>query len=538
MSLLEIEKLRISSGDRILLNEISFSLNAGEALGLVGASGSGKSLTSLAVMGLLPPQLRVTGSIRLNGRQLVGAGEKQLQHLRGQEMGIIFQEPLTALNPVQTITAQVAEPFRLHRRLSRQAARREAVTLLERVELPHAIAHGKYYPHQLSGGQRQRVAIAIAIALKPKLLIADEPTTALDSLTEAQILALLSSLAHEDGAGLLFISHNLSAVARVAKRLAVVSTGRIVEEGPVSLLVENARNPVTASFAAAEQQDALRDLWPATSVQDVPRLAVQNMTHHYHGADYSLFGPKRSAPAVQDISFSIAPRESVGLIGPSGSGKTTILRSLLGLLEPEKGDVLIDGESLFSASAAKRRMLRRKIQIVFQDPYSSFDPRWRVRDLIAEPLALYDKPCTPADIRQKVIEMLELVGLTGKDAERFPHEFSGGQRQRIAIARALIVNPALVVFDEATSALDLPVRAQILNFLSEIAKNRDISYLFVTHDLSLVRSITHRVLVLEKGRIIESGSTQDVLHKPQQVYTAQLVAAAPKLEDVLKAQAA
>lgn len=538
MSLLELENLHISSGDRVLLDSVSFSLKAGEALGLVGASGSGKSLTSLAIMGLLPPQLRVSGSIRFNGQECVNATETQLQRLRGPEIGIVFQEPLTALNPVQTITAQVAEPFRLHRRLSRRAAWREAVTLLERVELPHTIAHGTCYPHELSGGQRQRVAIAIAIALKPKLLIADEPTTALDSLTEAQILALLSALAHQDGAGLLFISHNLSAVARVAKRLAVVSEGRIVEEGPVSLLVENARNPVTASFAAAEQQDTLRNLWPTATLKDVPRLTVENMTHHYHGADHRLFGRTRHAPAVHDISFSIAPQESVGLIGPSGSGKTTILRSLLGLLKPERGDVLIDGESFFKASATRQRALRRKIQIVFQDPYSSFDPRWRVQDLIAEPLALFDEPATQAQTRQKVLEMLELVGLTARDAARFPHEFSGGQRQRIAIARALIVNPALVVFDEATSALDLPVRAQILDFLCEIAKSRDISYLFVTHDLSLVRSVTHRVLVLEQGRIIEAGATQELLQSPQQPYTTQLIAAAPRLEEVLKAHAA
>jgi peptide/nickel transport system ATP-binding protein len=538
MSRLVIERLNVAIGGKQLLSDVSLTLHAGEPAGLIGESGSGKSLCALAILGLLPAGMQRSGSIRLDGVELADKSEREMSSIRGKDIGIVFQEPMTALNPIVSIGDQVAETFRRHLGLSRRAARAAAAGALERVELPERIVSADRYPHELSGGQRQRVAIAIAIALQPKLLIADEPTTALDGITQAQILRLLSGLAAETGAGLLFVSHDLAAVARVARRVAVISAGRIVEEGPIGLLAGGFRHPVTAGLVAAAKRASLRTVRPLLERAPQGRgLSACGIRYAYPGVGQGLFGSRPAQPAVDDVSLRVAPRESVGLIGASGSGKTTILRALLGLIRPQGGDVLIDGESFVHAGRQTNRRLRRKIQIVFQDPAGSFDPRWRVEDLVAEPLALLDEPLSRLERRRRVEALLELTGLKGRDAERFPHEFSGGERQRIALARALIVDPEIVVFDEATSALDISVKGQILDLLVAIAAQRDISYLFVTHDLSLVRAMTHRVVVLEAGRAIEEGPTDQVFRAPQHPYTAQLIAAAPSLDEALSGQA-
>jgi len=515
MSLLELENISLSLGGRDVLRNVSLRLKSGAALGLVGASGSGKSLLALSIIRLLPAASRLSGQIRVDGVNLGQKTSAALDEVRGKQIGIVFQEPMTALNPVMSISAQVAEVFTRHLRVSRAEARRRAALVLDRVELPASLVAQERYPHELSGGQRQRVAIAIAIALQPKLLIADEPTTALDAITQAQILRLLRELAAETGAGLLFISHDFAAVEQVTSQLAVMAAGEIVEEGNIDLLRIGARQPATAALVAAQAKNSIIKAWPRPARNAPPRLVAERISHSYAGK-----------PAIHDISFDIGWHESVGLIGASGSGKTTILRCLLGLIRPSEGEILIDGAGFFAADTAAKRALRRKIQIVFQDPYSSFDPRWRVEALVSEPLALADTKLTRASRRARVEALLELVGLRPEDASRFIHEFSGGQRQRLAIARALIVEPEIIVFDEATSALDVLVKDQILDLLTNIAATQKISYLFVTHDLAVARRMTHRVIVLDQGKIVESGPTETVMGTPAHDYTRRLLAAA------------
>ncbi|MGO9817451.1 MAG: dipeptide ABC transporter ATP-binding protein [Acidocella sp.] len=528
MSLLTLDNLTVSLGGRELLHGVSLSLASGEALALVGESGSGKSLTALAIAGLLPEGAARQGRILFQGEDLAAAPEARLRSLRGAKIGFVFQEPMTALNPVQPVLDQVAEVFQLHRGLALPKARNHAIAALSQVELPSRLAAGRHYPHELSGGQRQRVAIAMALALNPALIIADEPTTALDPVTEAQILALLTRLARESGAGLLFISHNLPAVARVAGRIAVMARGEIVETGPVALLSGGAAHPVTRALIAADRPEP-----PPANVPGDVRLAVDGVSHVYPGRRGWL---RHGAPvrALEDVSFTLAAGECVGLIGESGSGKSTLLRGLLGLQRLSGGDIRIDGISLNAASAAEWRGLRRKLQIVFQDPATSFDPRWRISDIIAEPLGLLGQRLGEAAIATLVADLLAQVGLSPSHAGRYPHQLSGGQRQRVAIARALAVNPEILVLDEATSALDATVKAQILALLVRLARERRLACLFVTHDLDVLRAVADRVIVLEAGRIVEDGPAAQVLAAPCHAYTAKLIAAAPGLDAALR----
>ncbi len=528
--LLTVDSLDMSRAGNRLVQGVSLALGPGEVLGLVGESGSGKSLTALAIMGLLPPAISLAGSIRFQGERLSSLPESRLCAIRGRLIGMVFQEPMSALNPVMTIGAQVAETLRCHKVGRREAAAR-ADEVLTQVGLPPDRIARDRYPHELSGGQRQRVAIAIAIAMKPSLLIADEPTTALDATTQLQILGLLSNLVAEMGMGLLLISHDLTLVAGIADRVAVMQRGEIVEQGAPVPLFGSPRHPYTRSLIAATSPAVDRPI-PGTP-SGPPLLEARSITCDYRLRRPSLFAKRPIFRALDHVSLSIGAGESVGLVGESGSGKSTLVRILLGLARPQSGEVRIAGEAFSTARPADRRRLRQKIQVVFQDPFGSFDPRWRVEQLVSEPFALLDRMPGPAERRAKIEAMLQEVGLKPEDADRYPHEFSGGQRQRIAIARALIINPALVVLDEATSALDRSVKAQILTLLGSLSARHGLSYLFVSHDLDTVRRITDRVLVMQQGRIVESGPTRQIFEAPQQAYTKSLLAVSLGLDAVL-----
>ncbi len=535
MALLDVESLALTLEGRPLLKGISLSVARGEVLGLVGESGSGKSLTALSILGLPPAGATLTGAVRLDGVDLLGLGEAGMQAVRGRDIGMVFQEPMTALNPVLSIGDQVAETVRLHRRVSRAEARRAAANTLARVGLPAEQFPLGRYPHELSGGQRQRVAIAIAVALAPKLILADEPTTALDVTTQAQILKLLIQLSREDGAGLILVSHDLALIAQTADRVVVMQSGEIVEQGETGAFFRTLAHPYSRALAAAV---APRIRAPRPPVSAPPVLEAREVVRDYPGRRTSLFRPAPAHRAVDKVSLSLAPGENLGLVGESGCGKTTLARAILGLDPASGGQVRLGGEAFSDAAPADRRRLRRGIQAVFQDPFGSFDPRWRVADIVAEPFALFDAPPEGRERRRRVEAMLDQVGLSPADADRLPHQFSGGQRQRIAIARALITEPSVVVLDEATSALDVTVRAQVLALLESLSERLGVSYLFVSHDLAVVRAITDRVMVMRAGQIVEAGRTAEVFAAPKHPYTAQLIAASPDLERALAAREA
>jgi peptide/nickel transport system ATP-binding protein len=532
MALLEIDRLNLTLGGRTLINDVSLGVERGEIVGLVGESGSGKSLTALSVLGLPPAGSSLDGAVRLDGTNLVGAGEAALNAIRGRDIGMVFQEPMSALNPVMTIGDQVAETVR-RRGASRAAALRLARETLTRVGLPPERFPLSRYPHELSGGQRQRVAIAIAVALAPKLILADEPTTALDVTTQAHILELLVALAREDGAGLLLVSHDLALIAQTCDRVAVMQAGRIVETGEAGAFFRTLAHPYSRALAAAAEP-RLRPARAAAAASD-PVLTAEAIVRDYR-APARLFGRGPAHRAVDQVSFGIAAGESVGLVGESGSGKSTLARTILGLEAPDSGAVRLGGEAFPHPRASDQRRQRARIQGVFQDPYGSFDPRWRVEQLVAEPFALMASPPQGRERRRQVEAMLDQVGLPADAADRHPHEFSGGQRQRIALARALITHPALVVLDEATSALDVTVRAQILALLEDLSERLNLAYLFVSHDLSVVRAITDKVLVMQAGRIVEQGPTAAVFAAPRHAYTAELLAATPSLARALAAR--
>ncbi|MER8510714.1 dipeptide ABC transporter ATP-binding protein [Mesorhizobium sp. M0894] len=528
MSLLEIDKLSLTIGSTRILRDIELSVAPGEVMGLVGESGSGKSITALTVMQLLPWAAHTSGRITFDGIDILAASEDQMCALRGDDIGMVFQEPMTALNPVKTIGEQVAEGIRWHTRASRADAEERARKMLDRVGLPAAQFPLSRYPHELSGGQRQRVVIAIACALKPKLLIADEPTTALDVVLQAQILDLLRDLVAENRMGLLLISHDLAVVTEMADRITILRHGEVMEAGDTARTLSEQLHPYTRQLAQASMHLPARAR-THDSGSAKPLLQVANVTRDYPGRRISLLKPAAPIRAVDDVSFSMAPGQSVALVGRSGCGKSTLARMVLALDKPTAGTIRFRGDTLTGKSEAELKPARRDMQVVFQDPYGSFDPRQKVERLVAEPLHVLEKKPAPAARREMVAHALHEVGLSPKDMDKYPHEFSGGQRQRLSIARAIITRPKLVVADEPVSALDVSIRAQILDLFAELNQKLGIAYLFITHDLTVARAITDEVMVMHDGKIVERGRTSEVLDHPQSEAAKALVAAAPDL---------
>ncbi|HBN31370.1 MAG: dipeptide ABC transporter ATP-binding protein [Rhodobacterales bacterium] len=523
MTLLRVDDLCLSIGSLPILKSLRFQIEAGQVFGVVGESGSGKSMTALALMGLQPGGSVVSGVADLKDREtrnLLALPEDAMCQIRGAEIGMIFQEPMTALNPVQTIGAQVAETLIIHGRATKSQAMVIAREKLNRVGLPAKEFPLDRYPHELSGGQRQRVCIALAIALRPKLLIADEPTTALDVTTQAQILDLLKSLVAEEGMALMLITHDLAVVSGIADQVAVMQHGEIVEAGATADVFREMRHPYTRQLFEASSHVPKR----TQRAQDEPLLEVLNATRTYVLPRTGLFSRPPPFKAVNDVSFTLNKGENLGLVGESGCGKSTLTRAILGLEALQAGEIRLFGQKVtpFMPNA-----LRSGVQVVFQDPYGSFNPRWKVARLVAEPFHLRDH--VPPEWRTEVADALISVGMQASDMDKYIHEFSGGQRQRIAIARALILRPDLIVLDEAVSALDVSIRAQILDLLADLSDRFDLSYLFISHDLSVVRAIADRVLVMKAGEIVETGRTEDVFANPRHPYTRQLIAATPKL---------
>ncbi|MEX0407099.1 dipeptide ABC transporter ATP-binding protein [Aquibium sp. LZ166] len=534
MALLEIEKLSLSIAGIPILKNVDLSIGAGETMGLVGESGSGKSMTALTIMQLLPNAARATGRVTFDGIDILAAPEAAMCRLRGDDIGMVFQEPMTALNPVKTIGEQVAEGIRWHTGANRSDAEASARRMLDRVGLPEAKFPLSRYPHQLSGGQRQRVVIAIACALKPKLLIADEPTTALDVVLQAQILDLLRDLVDEIRMGLLLISHDLAVVTDMADRVTIMRHGEVMEEGETAKTLSEQVHPYTRQLAEASMHVPARPNRHAASAAGANLLEVDRVVRDYPGRRRSLFDRPAPFRAVDGVSFSMKPGQSVALVGRSGCGKSTLARMILALDRPTSGEIRFLGETLTGKGGAELKPARRNMQVVFQDPYGSFDPRHKVERLVSEPLHVLDRQPSATERRDMVAAALHEVGLRPEDMDKYPHEFSGGQRQRISIARAIITRPRLVVADEPVSALDVSIRAQILDLFADLNQRLGVAYLFITHDLTVARAITDEVMVMHDGRIVEEGRTADVLDHPQSQAAKDLVDAAPDLRRAIR----
>jgi len=532
------------------VDDVSYRIAPGETLAVAGESGSGKSVTALSILGLLPkPAGRVVGGrILLDGRDLVPLSEGEMQHVRGNEVAMIFQEPMTSLNPVLTVGDQIAEVLIRHRRLSRKAAFERVREMLELVRIPDSARRINDYPHEMSGGMRQRVMIAMALACKPKLLVADEPTTALDVTIQAQIIELIKTLQQEEGMSVLFITHDMGVVAEVADRTAVMYNGKVVEQGATRDIFDNPQHPYTRSllsavprlgamaghrrpmrFPVVDRATGLSDI-PAETGETVspgrPVIEVKNLTARFNLRGGLFSSVRRRVHAVENVSFSVQPGETLSLVGESGCGKSTTGRSVMRLMQPMRGSVLLDGEDLLKLDEAALYDRRRRIQMIFQDPYASLNPRMTVGEAIAEPL-IVNRLASRADAHRKVGELLEQVGLRPEMARRYPHEFSGGQRQRICIARALSVEPKLIVADESVSALDVSVKAQVINLMLDLQERMKLAYLFISHDMAVVERVSHRVAVMYLGEIVEIGPREAIFGNPQHPYTKRLLAAVP-----------
>ena len=530
-ALLAVRDLSVSfavdGGEVEAVRHVSFDIGRGESVALVGESGSGKSVTALSIMQLLPyPTARhPSGSIRLSGDELVGAPEAMMQRVRGDRIAMIFQEPMTSLNPLHTIEKQVNEVLRVHKRLSRSAARARTLELLRLVGLPEAERRLDAYPHQLSGGQRQRVMIAMALANEPDLLIADEPTTALDVTIQAQILALLGQLKAKFGMALLLITHDLAVVRKMVERVCVMSAGEIVEAGAAREVFESPRHPYTRRLLAAEPRPMART--PRTDESAV--MEAQDVRVWFPIRRGLLRRTVSHVKAVDGVSLAVREGQTVGVVGESGSGKTTLGLALL-RLQSCQGRIRFAGLDLQSMRANALRPLRREMQIVFQDPFAALSPRMSVAQIVGEGLGVHGIGATPAERRDLIDTALREVGLDPALRDRYPHEFSGGQRQRIAIARAMIVKPRFVVLDEPTSALDMSVQAQVVDLLRELQARHRLAYLFISHDLRVIRAVSDEILVMRDGRVVEQGPTARIFEQPEQAYTRALMAAAFDLE--------
>lgn len=558
LPILEVEHLRVQftsdSGTTTAVVDESFSIRPGETLALVGESGSGKSVTSLSVMRLVEHGggKIVNGSIKLRCRDgrvvdLRHANKSELQHLRGSEVAMIFQEPMTSLNPVFTVGAQIAESLTLHRGMDEKEALKEAVHLLELVRIPDAERISLRFPHQLSGGMRQRVMIAMALACKPQLLIADEPTTALDVTVQAQILALISELQKEIGMAVLFITHDMGVVAQIADRVAVMRYGEIVESGTAQAIFAHPQHPYTqALLSAVPRLGALKDIEhpcffrlidpdngkviePPSDKLPPPGekiLEVKNLVKTFPVRTDFWGRPTYVVRACDHVSFDLRAGETLSIVGESGCGKSTTGRAVLRLLDVDSGEVLHRGKSLLRMTRHELQEERRNLQMIFQDPYASLDPRQTVGYSIAEPMMIHNY-CSKKEMYDRVALLLKRVGLSPDMANRYPHEFSGGQRQRICIARALSLKPQIIVADECVAALDVSIRAQVVNLMMELQEEMGLSYIFISHDMGVVERISHRVAVMYLGQIVEMGSRRAVLGNPLHPYTQKLLSAVP-----------
>lgn len=536
--MLAIDKLNLTIGDTPILKDISLTIQPGQILGIVGESGSGKSMTALSAMQLLPEGSATTGSIKFSGRELLDADDELMQDLRGDDIAMIFQEPMTALNPVHTIGDQVAEGIMLHEGADKSAALARTEGLLERVGLPVSRFPLSRYPHELSGGQRQRVMIAMACAQRPDLLIADEPTTALDVTLQAQILELLRDLVEEQNMGLILISHDLAVVAEMTDEIIVMRNGEIVDRGQTEEILHHTHHPYTAQLAEASTHIPERTQPPVLSRRAeenglAPLIAAQQLVRDYPTKRESLFKAGTPFRAVDHVDVTVYPGQTMGLVGESGCGKSTLARMLLALDTPTSGSIQFNDIELTTASAEQLTSARRNIQVVFQDPYSSFNPRHKVERLVAEPLYL-EPQLSETEKRDRVVAALEEVHLPASALDKYPHQFSGGQRQRLAIARALITRPALIIADEPVSALDVSIRAQVLDLLTELRQRLGLAYIFISHDLSVVRALCDEVLVMEAGKIVEHGVASDIFDNPQSEAAKMLVDATPNLERALQ----
>ncbi|WP_412066106.1 dipeptide ABC transporter ATP-binding protein [Rhizobium sp. SYY.PMSO] len=552
--LLSVADLTVRFGENRVVDGLSFSVEPGRTLAVVGESGSGKSVTSLSIMRLADVMGArfEAGSILFNGRDLLKLPQKEMRSVRGKEIAMIFQEPMTSLNPVFTIGDQICEVLVLHENIGKSAAMTEARRLLEMVRLPDAEALLKRFPHQLSGGMRQRVMIAMALACRPKLLIADEPTTALDVTIQAQILNIMRDLQSDLGMGMIFITHDMGVVAEMADDVVVMWKGKKVEEGPVREIFANPKHPYTRALLAAVPKlgsmsgEDFPKRMPLTvldggepkvvgeeRVQNTarydqpPLLSVRDLFVRFD-IKKNIFGQvTHRCSAVQKVAFDIHPGETLALVGESGSGKSTIGRTIQQLQKARSGEITFNGKSFAVMSQAERFRLRRDVQYIFQDPFASLDPRKTVGFSIAEPINTHDIISGSREVRRRVDELLERVGLTSAHADRYPHEFSGGQRQRVCIARALASNPKLIIADEALSALDVSIQAQIINLLMDLQAERELAYLFISHDMAVVEKISHRVAVLYLGQIMELGTRRQVFETPMHPYTRRLLSAVP-----------
>ena len=552
MSVLSVKNLtasfRQARGWNKVVDGVSFDIEVGETVALVGESGSGKSVTALSIMGLLPRKsTQVTGQAFLDGTDLLRLSDKEMERFRGNRIAMVFQEPMTSLNPVYSVGRQIAESLKRHQGMAKREALSEAVRLMERVRIPAAASRAREYPHQMSGGMLQRVMIATALACRPRLLIADEPTTALDVTIQAQILQLIKDLQEEQEMGVLFITHDMGVVAETADRTVVMFRSRMMEQGSTSEVFANPRASYTRTLLAAAPR--LGEMAHTSSPQPYclpgssansnssqrrdtvnrkaqPLLSVRNLTARFDIRKGLIGRVTGRIHAVEDVSFDMAQGETLALVGESGCGKSTTGRSILRLVEPCGGRVAMLGRDLGTLSAADMKRQRQSMQMIFQDPFSSLNPRMRVGAAIMEPM-IHHGIATRREARKRVSALLEQVGLAPDMAKLWPHEFSGGQRQRIAIARTLALNPALIVADESVSALDATIKAQVVNLMMELQERLGLSYLFISHDMAVVERVSHRVAVMLLGEIVEIGPRDLVFSSPQHPYTKRLLSSVP-----------
>ncbi|MFM7176354.1 MAG: ABC transporter ATP-binding protein [Bacteroidota bacterium] len=573
--LLQVDNLTVQFGKTFTaVDGISFTLEKGQTLGIVGESGSGKSVTSLSIMRLIasPPGNISSGSILYTNRQgqkvdLVSLDEDAIRSYRGNEIAMIFQEPMTSLNPVLTCGYQVAEALRLHKKLNKKEARIKTIELFNKVKLPRPEAIYDSYPHEISGGQKQRVMIAMAISCDPAILIADEPTTALDVTVQAEIIQLLKELQKEHGMGIIFITHDLGVIASIAHRVVVMHRGKVVEEGMVQEIFKNPKHPYTRGLIACRPtlgrklrrlptiSDFMSEgeqtiISPTIDIQNhfqsltisenetkerrialeskEPLLKVENIRNWFPVRKGFFSLTKDYVKAVDDVSFEVYHGETLGLVGESGCGKTTLGRTILRLIEPTSGNIIFKGTNINELSASQMRAMRKHMQIIFQDPYSSLNPRMTVGEAIMEPMRVHKLHGNDKARKEKTVDLLERVSLKAEHFNRYPHEFSGGQRQRICIARAIAVEPEFIICDESVSALDVSVQAQVLNLLNELRDKFGFTYIFISHDLAVVKFMSDRMIVMNKGKIEEAGYPDDIYANPKSDYTRKLIAAIPE----------